>query len=148
MQLCFSRREILVLVSKIEKVTLPTGRAPPCTRFNKPASARSLRSRRIVSSETLRSFTSSWERTRPLLVESLQYAIFPFVIKHLYLNGCQCGFLHVLSGVCWFLPVSAVIIGGLMFQIQASGKISGKKAPHNRNGFKKTTQEVKSQYIG
>ncbi len=30
-----------------------------------------------------------------------------------------------------------------MFQIQASGKISGKKAPHNRNGFKKTTQEVK-----
>lgn len=30
-----------------------------------------------------------------------------------------------------------------MFQIQASGKISGKKAPHKRNGFKKTTQEVK-----
>ncbi len=33
-----------------------------------------------------------------------------------------------------------------MFQIQASGKISGKKAPHKRSGFKKTTQEVRTVY--
>lgn len=32
-----------------------------------------------------------------------------------------------------------------MFQIQASGKISGKKAPHKRSGFKKTTQEARKQ---
>jgi Cof subfamily protein (haloacid dehalogenase superfamily) len=33
-----------------------------------------------------------------------------------------------------------------MFQIQASGKISGKKADHKRSGFKKTTQEARTIY--
>ncbi len=32
-----------------------------------------------------------------------------------------------------------------MFQIQASGKISGKRAPHKRNGYKTTGQEAKKQ---